>query len=159
MEIRLDRVPPQEKDILYRLLQYSLFEESGTDGNEMTKDAVFEYDWFDCYFDESEKFNRYAYFIRESDTGRLLGFAMVNTHTVKFSTGYSIAEFLVIPKYRRLGIGRRAAIECFGRFPGNWEVSPSYGSEKAYSFWKNVIDEYTGNKNRFEDGIFLFSNG
>ena len=36
------------------------------------------------------------------------------------------------------------------------EVKPAYGSSLAYSFWKNVIDEYTSNNNKFEDGIFIF---
>ena len=46
---------------------------------------------------------------------------------------------------------------CFEKYPGAWEVSPSCGSEQAYLFWKNVIDEYTGKNNKYEDGIFSFS--
>lgn len=51
----------------------------------------------------------------------------------------------------------RAAFLCFEKHKGNWEVSPAYGSESAYLFWKNVIDEYTNKKNQYKDGIFLFA--
>ena len=43
MEYYLDKVNVKDKDILYRLLQYSLFEESLNDGNEMNENAIFEY--------------------------------------------------------------------------------------------------------------------
>ena len=158
MEIKLEPVKKEEKEILYRLLQYSLYEESGTDLNEMGEDGLFEYRWFDCYFEQQDAMERDAYFIREEETGKLLGFVMVNEYMQKFSEGHSIAEFMVIPKYRRRGAGKKAAVLCFEKYQGNWEVCPSYGSEKAYLFWKNVIEKYTDGECRFEEGIFLFQN-
>lgn len=55
MEIILDRVKEENKDVLYRLLEYSLFEESLNDGNEMNNDAIFEYKYFDLYFTDNER--------------------------------------------------------------------------------------------------------
>ena len=153
IQYKLERVKIEDKDILYRLLQYSLFEESLTDQNEMNDEAIFEYKWFDNYFEEN---NREAYFIKEENTNKLLGFAMVNQYMQKNKDGHSIAEFMIIPKYRRLKIGKRVAIELFDRYKGIWEVKPSYGSESAFAFWKNVIDAYTKNDNIFEDGVFIF---
>ena len=155
MEIYLDRVKNDKKDILYRLLEYSLFEESLNDGNEMNDDAIFEYKYFDRYFTDKD---REAFFIREKDTNKLLGFVLINTYMQKLNKGHSIAEFMVIPKYRRNKIGKKVAFKCFDLFKGNWEVSPSLGSNSAYLFWKNVIDEYTAGNNKFEDRIFLFNN-
>lgn len=88
---------------------------------------------------------------------KLLGFVMINTYVQKCDSGHSIAEFMVIPKYRRNKIGKRAAIACFEKYEGNWEVEPSYGSEKAYLFWRNVINEYTKFNKVYSDGIFSFS--
>lgn len=155
MDIVLETVSMYKKDTLFRLLQYSLFEESISDGNDMNDEALFEYPWFELYFTEEE---REAYFIKEQGTGRLLGFVMVNTHMEKRSPGHSIAEFMVLPKFRRNNIGKKAAVTCFDMHIGNWEVSPSCGSNQAYLFWKNVIGGYTGNNCQYEDGIFLFSN-
>ena len=155
MNIILDRVKEEEKDILYRLLEYSLFEESLNDGNEMNDEAIFEYKYFASYFTEND---RDAFFVREQETNKLLGFVMINTYMQKRSSGHSIAEFMIIPKYRRNKIGKKVAFDCFNMYKGNWEVSPSYGSDSAYNFWKKVIDEYTNDDNKLDDGIFIFNN-
>ena len=55
MNIILDRVKEENKDVLYRLLEYSLFEESLNDGNEMNNDAIFEYKYFDLYFTDNQR--------------------------------------------------------------------------------------------------------
>lgn len=155
MDIMLEKVVLSKKDILFRLLQYSLFEESINDKNNMGEDALFAYPWFENYFSED---NREAYFIREQKTEKLLGFVMVNTYMQKSAAGHSIAEFMVLPIYRRCKVGKKAAVMCFEKHMGNWEVSPSFGSEPAFLFWKNVIDEYTNRNNEYKDGVFLFSN-
>ncbi len=155
MEYYLDRVNLENKDTLYRLLQYSLFEESLNDGNEMNENAIFEYEYFDSYFCDND---RDAFFIKDKATGNLLGFVMINTYTQKYEYGHSIAEFMVIPKYRRNKIGERAAFNCFNMYEGNWEVAPSFGSESAFNFWNKVINKYTNNNCKFEDGIFMFNN-
>ena len=151
----LDKVKIEDKDILFRLLQYSLFEESEYDLNEMNNDGIFEYKYFESYFKEED---RHAFFIREENTHKILGFAMINTYLQKFKDGHSIAEFMVIPKYRRNKIGKNIAYQIFDMFKGNWEVSPSLNSEKAYLFWKNTIENYTNKNYKFEDRLFLFNN-
>ena len=153
IQFKLERVGLEDKDILFRLLQYSLFEESINDGNEMNNDAVFEYKKFDRYFSDKD---RNAFFIKRKEDNKLIGFVMINTYMQKNADGHSIAEFMIIPKYRRLKIGKMVAIELFNMHKGIWKVKPSYGSERAFLFWKNVIDEYTKNNNTLDDGIFVF---
>lgn len=153
MNIYLDRVDKSKKDILYRLLEYSLFEESLNDGNEMNDQAIFEYKYFDSYFIDDR---RDAFFIREKQTDKLLGFVMINQYVQKVDNGHSIAEYMVIPKYRKNHIGKMVAFECFNMYEGNWEVSPSFGSDSAYQFWNKVITEYTDNKFEYDDRIFSF---
>ena len=155
MNVYLDRVNKKDKDVLYRLLQYSLYEESEFDGNEMKEDGTYEYKYFENYFVDKD---RDAFFIREPGSDKILGFVMINTYVQKVKSGHSIAEFLVLPSFRRNGIGKSMAKTCFDMYKGDWEVSPSRGSELAYKFWKNVIDEYTNKNNKYVDGIFVFSN-
>ncbi len=64
MNIILKRVEETQREILYRLLQYSLFEESLNDQNDMNEDALFEYPWFENYFTEK---GREACFIPASN--------------------------------------------------------------------------------------------
>ncbi|MBE6894573.1 MAG: GNAT family N-acetyltransferase [Ruminococcaceae bacterium] len=153
MEIILEKITEKDKNTLFRLLQYSLFEESATDLNEMGTDGLFEYKWFDKYFTDN---NYDAFFIKSKYDNKLLGFVMVDTYMQKTDSGHRIAEFMVIPRYRRNKIGYSAAVKVFDMYSGKWEVSPSYNSHTSYNFWKNVIDRYTDNNNHFEEGIFIF---
>lgn len=155
MDIYLDKVGNEDREVLYRLLQYSLFEESENDLNEMNAEAIFEYKYFDRYFTDDD---RDAYLIRETASNKLLDFAMVNTYMQIYDNGHSIAEYMVIPKYRRNRIGKTAAMELFNRYRGNWEVKPSFNSKKAYLFWEDVVQEYTDNNYDFKNGIFIFTN-
>ena len=66
------------------MLQYSLFEESETDLNEMNSNALFDYDWFDDYF---VKGDRQAFFIKGKYTDKLLGFVMINSYVTKVKVG------------------------------------------------------------------------
>ena len=129
MKAYLDKVTIEKKEVLFRLLEYSLYEESLNDGNEINEEGIYEYKFFDDYFKEND---RVAYFIREEDTNKLLGFVMINTYMQKTNKGHSIAEFMILPKYRKKHIGKSIAFQCFDLYKGNWEVSPSYGSEAAY---------------------------
>lgn len=65
MDITLEKVEESKKDVfLYRLLQYSLFEESLSDQNDMNEDALFEYPWF-------ENFQKnITFFVGENGTGK-----------------------------------------------------------------------------------------
>ena len=155
MNIYLEKVKEENKEVLYRLLEYSLYEESANDLNEMNEDAIFEYKYFNSYFTDDD---RDAYFIREKETNKILGFAMVNTYVQVFENGHSIAEFMVIPKYRKNNIGKKVAFELFDRYRGNWEVSPSYNSCSALFFWNRVIKDYTSSNYKFENDLFLFNN-
>ena len=149
MQIMLERVQPKKKDTLFRLLQYSLFEESLNDHNDMNEEALYDYPYFDAYFVETE---REAYFIRDEESTKLMGFAMVRRHE---DGRHSIAEFLVNPNYRRCGVGTQAAKACFAMHDGLWEVKPVYGSERARLFWKKVIEQSV-EKSIFEEGVFTF---
>ena len=154
MEIWLDRAGPADRELLYRLLQYSLYEESAHDGNVMGPDGLFEYPWFDLYFTDP---GREAYLIRARAGGEVLGFIMVNTVLRRAASGRSVAEFMVLPAWRRKGVGRAAAGACFQTHPGTWEVSPSLGSGEALRFWERVLEGWTGRPPRLEGDVFVFS--
>ena len=45
---------------------------------------------------------------------------MINEYLQKFKEGHSIAEYLVIPKYRRNKIGKKVAFEIFDNASTTW---------------------------------------
>ena len=153
MDVRLDKVLLEEKDILYRLLQFALYDGSLYNTNKIGEDGLFPYKWFDNYFTDDD---RDAFFIREDD--KIVGFVMINQFMKKCDNGHSVAEFLVLPEYRRNHIGKKVAYLVFEMFPGNWEVEPIEESNEACRFWENVVVNYTNNKFSFSDGIYVFKN-
>lgn len=157
MNFELVSVDKQDKEKLYRLLQYAMYDGSQYIDNDINMDCIFDYKWFDNYFTDSD---RNAYFIKKDD--KYLGMVMVNENLKFQQNGKSIAEFLIMPKYRRHHIGKKVAYGIFDKFKGNWEVQPMENNPIAYSFWKNVINEYTnGNytiKNDETEDIFIFNN-
>ena len=155
MNYEIVNVNKEDKEKLYRLLQYALYDGSQYIDNDINEDCIFEYRWFDNYFTDDD---RNAYFIKKGN--EYLGMAMVNENLKFNNDGKCIAEFLIMPKYRRHHIGKKVAYDIFELFKGDWEVQPMENNPIAYSFWKNTIAEYTKNKysvkNDGVEDIFIF---
>ncbi len=155
MNYTLHKVTIKEKDILYRLLEYSLYDGSMYINNDIDEEAKFIYPWFDNYFTDDD---RDAFIIK--DNNKILGMVMVNENLKFLNDGKCIAEFLILPKYRRNHIGKEIAFKVFSMFKGNWEVQPMENNKIAYTFWKNIISEYTNNdyqvKNDGIEDVFIF---
>jgi predicted acetyltransferase len=88
--------------------------------------------------------------------GRPAGFALVaQAPYPHMGPGRDVrmCEFFVLHRWRRQGVGRRAARAVFAMFPGVWEVTELPGNAAATSFWRAVIGEHTGGA--FTEGIEL----
>ena len=141
MKVDLVKVEKKDHDILYRLLEYSLYDGSQYIDNDIDENGVFPYTYFENYFKDTD---REAYFIKCDDT--LVGFTMLNKHLKvldKKENNYSVAEFLIMPRARRQHIGKLAAYKVFDLHKGYYEVQPMDNNPIAKSFWDNVINSYT----------------
>ena len=99
---------------------------------------------------EDGRFEPYAlegYFLRPAwraflvrAGGALAGFALVNDvpHS-GLPADRSMAEFFIVRKHRRSGLGRRCAERLFHAAPGVWEVAVARANVRAQSFWRTVI--------------------
>lgn len=119
----------RDRPILWRLLQLYLHDFSEVDRHTLNARGEFEYRWFDRYWSDPE---RTPLLVRVE--GKWAGFALV-----RLGEPNEMAEFFVMRKYRRSGIGRRVAAECFRRFPGNWRIHEVRGNAAAVAFWRAVI--------------------
>ena len=167
MNIELRKVNVDEKEILKNLLEKYDYEFSQWDNRDVNKLGLYGYDYLDCYWTEK---NRWAFFIVVD--GSLAGFVMVNDYPeVKEDTDYSLAEFFVMYKYRRLGVGKSAAISVFDMFHGKWQLKRHPKNTASVHFWNRVIADYTNGNyklienypgSEYDDGtfgdIFLFEN-
>ena len=82
--------------------------------------------------------------------GRLAGFALVSARSrLSGATGvFDMAEFFVMRRYRRQGVGLRAASSAFDRFRGPWEVRQHDENVAATAFWRKAVDRHTGGRYR-----------
>ncbi|BDI30040.1 hypothetical protein CCAX7_20910 [Capsulimonas corticalis] len=127
------------KPVLRRLLELYEYDASEFDHRDLDAQGLYGYRYLDHYWTEE---GRYAFFIRVSDA--LAGFALVRTlDSPPGPAVYSMAEFFVLRKYRRAGVGRAAARQLFDRFHGRWSVSQEANNLPAQQFWKRVIGEYS----------------
>ncbi len=140
MVIDLVSVKEEEKSILANLLEFYQYEFSEFDGFEMDKTGRFGYKYLNNYWQDK---NRYPFFIKVN--GKLAGFVLVNNHTYATDDKdtKTIAEFFVLKKYRRQGIGKQAAIRIFNMYPGKWELRETNQNKQAQKFWRDAIKEYT----------------
>lgn len=154
MKYKLEKVSLDKKDILYNLLQFALYDGSMYIENQLNEKGEFNYTWFDNYFTDND---REAFFIKNEDN--YLGFVMINENLKFNDLGKSVAEFLIMPQYRRNHIGKRVAMEIFDMYRGIWEIEPIENSIEAYNFWKKTIQEYTDDEYETKnDKIFIFNN-
>lgn len=84
--------------------------------------------------------------------GKFAGFVLVNDYCYvqKASGSKSVAEFFVMRKYRRKGVGKSIAFQVFDKFPSKWEVIQHGENIPAQLFWEKVVGEYTGGRYKKE---------
>jgi len=85
---------------------------------------------------------------------KYIGFVLVRFIESATRNYFSIAEFFIMKKYRRKGIGQAVAEQIFDLHVGQWEVYQKESNEPAQVFWNRVIDRYKKGqfKERFENG-------
>lgn len=57
-----------------------------------------------------------------------------------------VADFFVMRKYRKRGIGKRVATMLFDRFSGTWEIAEIKQNRVAQAFWREIVGAYTGGR-------------
>jgi predicted acetyltransferase len=139
---------PSEKPIIEQMMQLYRYDMSEFDGSDLDHNGRFSYDYLDSYWTDDR---RSPLIIRVS--GQLAGFVLVNQHSYTGDGRYSIAEFFIMRKYRRKGIGRAVANRVFNQFGPRWETRQIKENTAAQSFWRKVIEEFTCRRfKEFPDG-------
>jgi predicted acetyltransferase len=142
--MELLRVSFENKIILRNLMelyQYDMSQYEEERDNDVNEYGLFDYKYLDHYWTEE---GRHPFFVMIS--GKLAGFVLVREITVAgdSSSKYSMAEFFILRKYRRQGIGKEVAYIVFKMFKGKWSVSWLNKNLPAKTFWTGIISEYTG---------------
>ncbi len=140
MDIEIQPAQLQDKSILRHLMELYVYDFSELEKWDVDEHGLFGYKYLDHYWTEHD---RHPFLIRVS--GKLAGFVLVRAiDSSDDEPTHSIAEFFVLRKYRRQGVGRQVAHRIFDMFPGRWSVSQLANNVAAQVFWRKVISEYTG---------------
>jgi predicted acetyltransferase len=165
--VTLTRVPESQSQIITNLMQlykydFSEFAEVGSRYGEVGSDGRFTYHGLDSYWREDGRLP-----LTVQADSRLAGFILVNQWSaLNREIDHSVAEFFVLRKYRRIGVGSRAARTLFQRWPGRWEVPVAWYNKPALSFWRKTIaasvdgtvEEYAGDGERWIGTVLCFDN-
>lgn len=146
MNITIDPVPMEQKSVLRNLLELYKYDFTEYDPEDINEHGLYEYKYLDHYWTEE---GRHAYFVRAD--GKLAGFALLRQlgHTDEGIAIYAMAEYFIMRKYRRSGLGREIAFRLFDRFQGVWRVAQIEENMPARHFWRKIVSEYT--EGRFEE--------
>ena len=118
-----------DEPVLRRLMELYLHDFSELDGAEVGEHGTYGYPYLGLYWLEA---HRHPFLVRVD--GRLAGFALVREGPT-----HHMAEFFVMRKHRRRGVGLVVARDVFARFPGAWSVHEIPGNDAAVAFWRRAI--------------------
>jgi predicted acetyltransferase len=84
--------------------------------------------------------------------GRPVGFALVNeTAHAPTPVDQAVAEFFIVRKHRRRGVGLAAAHALFGTAWGVWEAAVVRRNAGALAFWRRAAASYPGVRDLVEE--------
>jgi len=141
--VTLDPAAPDDAPLLANLLELYVHDLSAAFQIDVGADGRFGYDKLPLYW--SEPGRRFAFLIHCA--GKLAGFAFATRGSPASDDpdAFDFAEFFVLRRYRRAGVGGVAATMLWDRFPERtWVVRVSMGNRDALPFWDRVVRSYTG---------------
>jgi predicted acetyltransferase len=136
--VSLDAAAPAEAALLENLLELYTHDLSALfPAVELGPEGRFGYPQLSRYWAEPDR--RFAFVIRCG--ARVAGFALVTRGSPATDDPqvFDVAEFFVLRRYRRAGVGRQAACLLWQRLPGRWTVRVSEGNAGALAFWRGVV--------------------
>ena len=92
------------------------------------------YRYLDAYWNEKGR-HPFLFYLED----HLAGFSFIRDSESTESGCSQVAEFYIIPEKRLQGIGKKAVIEIFNLFQGNWELQIHSKNVTAIRFWEKCI--------------------
>jgi predicted acetyltransferase len=140
--VSLERATPEAAPLLSHLLELYLHDLSEIFPVDLGPDGRFGYEKLPLYW--SEPGARYAFLIKCGSS--VAGFALATrgSPVTDDPADLDVAEFFVLRRYRRSGVGRRAAFALWDGLPGRWVVRVSEANRAGLPFWSEIVRAYTG---------------
>lgn len=146
-DVTLDLATAGDAGLLSNLLQLYIHDLSAAFPDvEIGADGRFGYQHLPLYW--SEPARRFPFLVKSD--GRVAGFALARRGSPASDDPevFDVAEFFILRRYRRAGVGRHAAALLWRRLAGPWTVRVSERNGGALPFWAEVIGTFTRGRAR-----------
>ena len=145
MCIEIRPIQAHERDTLHNLWEKYDYEFSQYDKSDVNDAGLYGCKDLDYYWTKERK---WMYFVIVD--GKLAGFVMLTDIPEIEGTevDWTIGEFFIMYKYRRLGVGKQVFLMILNQHKGRIYLRRHPKNIASVHFWDNVISEYT--KGRYE---------
>lgn len=149
--IREDPIPPEciqlipakreEEPILANLLELYAHDFTEFLPIDLRSNGRFEYQDLSRYWRDPD---HHPFLIKAA--GKLGGLVLIrrDESVARAEPLWDLAEFFVVRRYRRQGVGTSMAHEVWRRFPGRWQVRVMEANLPGQHFWQRAITQFTG---------------
>jgi predicted acetyltransferase len=140
MNVQIVEAAREDEPRLAALYEYYAYELSDVLSMDVGEDGRFHAPPLELYWSDPR---RHPFLVRVDD--QIAGFALIQRRS-RLTGDESIndvAEFFVLKRHRRHGVGEQLARALFDRFRGRWEVRGRKENVAAAAFWRRVIGRYT----------------
>ena len=139
-DVALKVATARDAPLLANLLQLYLHDMSEIFPIELDEQGRYAYGKLARYW--AEPGTHFAFLIHSGE--RIVGFALVTRGSPASDDPdvLDVAEFFVLRRHRRSGVGRQAAFLLWDRLPGRWIVRVSEGNPGGVAFWTDVVAAY-----------------
>jgi predicted acetyltransferase len=139
--VRLQLAEAREAHVLANPFELYAHDLSAAFELDVGADGRFGYAPLASYWKEADR--RFAFLIHVGS--QLAGFALATrgSPVTSDAADLDVAEFFVLRRQRRSGVGRQSALGMWSQMPGDWIVRVEAHNPGALLFWTRVITDYT----------------
>ena len=140
-DVEVIAASPEQEPVLANMLELYIHDFSEFMDLKLGPNGRFGYQHLPAYWKES---NRYPFLVMAD--GHLAGFVFVRGGSAISDDidVWDMAAFFIVRGFRRQGVGMKATLEIWKKFPGKWEVRVTDRNETARNFWGRAIGEFLG---------------
>ena len=139
LDIQIIKASLEQKCIIAQLYELYTYEMTYLVDFDINDNGYYGYDDLPLYWQDP---HRHPYLVWVNK--KLAGFALVQKGSPIETDPdvWDIAEFFIMCKFRKKGIGQFVAKQIWSEFNGSWQVRVWDNNKTAHSFWDTVIEEF-----------------
>lgn len=138
-DIQVSKASVEQSSIIAQLYELYTYEMTDLADFDINEDGFYRYSDLPYYWQDS---NKYPFLIWVNK--KLAGFVLIQKGSPIDENPdiWDIAEFFIMRKFRKQGIGQFVAKYIWSRYKGPWQVRVWDNNIVAHAFWNNVIQEF-----------------